>query len=206
MPKTCRSSPLMKLGTVYFSGMQPTDEQEWKEIATQDHKMAEECLATNYLGAKRVTEALIPLLQQSDSPRIVNISSLLGLLKNIPRKSATDALSDMESLTRDGIEKILMEFVDDFRQGRLEANGWPVICSAYSLSKVALNAYTRLLAKELPSFLVNSICPGFIKTDMTFNIGFLSPLEGAESPVFLALLPKTGPSGLFFSRKEVFPF
>lgn len=88
----------------------------------------------------------------------------------------------------------------------MEAKGWPQTLSAYKLSKAALNAYTRLLAKEFPSFLVNSVCPGFVKTDMTVNNGALSTPEGAESPVHLALLPETGPSGLFFAKKEVSPF
>ncbi|KAK1559851.1 hypothetical protein Q3G72_019086 [Acer saccharum] len=54
---------------------------DWNELATQNFEMAEECLKTNYYGAKRIIEAHIPLLQLSDSPRIVNVSSLSGLLK-----------------------------------------------------------------------------------------------------------------------------
>lgn len=47
---------------------------------TQTYESAEKCLQTNYLGAKRMCEALIPLLQLSDSARIVNVSSSLGKL------------------------------------------------------------------------------------------------------------------------------
>ena len=50
---------------------------------TQTFETAEECLNTNYYGAKRMVEALAPLLQLSDSARIVNISSFLGLLEVI---------------------------------------------------------------------------------------------------------------------------
>ncbi|XP_031395215.1 (+)-neomenthol dehydrogenase-like [Punica granatum] len=175
-------------------------------MSTQNYKLAIECLETNYYGAKRVTEALIPLLQQSDSARIVNISSFLGLLQQIPGKSITDDLGDIKSLTKDRIDDILKDFLEDFRQGKLKAKGWPENISAYKMSKAALNAYTRLLAKEFPSSLVNSVCPGFVRTDMTSNNGVLAAHEGAESPVHLALLLKTGPSGLFFSRKEVSNF
>ena len=59
--------------------MQP--QQGWNEISTPTYEKAEECLKTNYHGAKTMVEALLPLLQLSDSPRIVNVSSLLGLLK-----------------------------------------------------------------------------------------------------------------------------
>jgi len=43
--------------------------------STQTYESVKECVETNYYGAKRTTEALIPLLQLSDSPRIVNVSS-----------------------------------------------------------------------------------------------------------------------------------
>ena len=48
---------------------------------TQTCEMAEECLQTNYYGAKRMIEAFIPLLKLSVSPRIVNVSSTGGLLQ-----------------------------------------------------------------------------------------------------------------------------
>ncbi|XP_031383047.1 (+)-neomenthol dehydrogenase-like isoform X2 [Punica granatum] len=184
----------------------PTDEEEWKTMSTQTYKLAVECLETNYFGAKRVTEALLPLLQQSSSARIVNISSDLGLLQNIPGESISYALGDIENLTGNRIEEILKKFLEDFQQGQLAAKGWPETISAYKLSKVALNAYTRLLAKEFPTFIVNSVCPGFVKTDITSNNGLLSAPEGAEGPVHLALLPETGSSGLCFFRKEVCSF
>ncbi|PKI49570.1 hypothetical protein CRG98_030026 [Punica granatum] len=184
----------------------PTDEEEWKMMATQNYKLAIECLETNYFGAKRVTEALLPLLQQSSSARIVNVSSDLGFLQNIPGESIKDALGDIENLTGNQIEEILKKFLEDFQRGQLAAKGWPETISAYKLSKAAMNAYTRLLAKEFPTFLVNSVCPGFVKTDMTGNNGLLSAPQGAEGPVHLALLPEMGPSGLCFFRKEVCSF
>ncbi|GMP61927.1 hypothetical protein CsSME_00024210 [Camellia sinensis var. sinensis] len=54
---------------------------KWKEVMTQNYELTDECLQTNYYGAKRMIEALIPLLQLSDSPRIVNVSSGMGKLK-----------------------------------------------------------------------------------------------------------------------------
>lgn len=61
--------------------IQPGEHINWNEIFTQTLEMAEECLNTNYYGVKRMAEALVPLLQLSDSPRIVNVTSLLGTLK-----------------------------------------------------------------------------------------------------------------------------
>lgn len=47
----------------------------------QNYELAEECVEVNFFGAERVTEALLPLLQLSTSPRIVNVSSRIGVLK-----------------------------------------------------------------------------------------------------------------------------
>lgn len=53
----------------------------WKEIVAQTYGLAVECLQINYYGAKKMIEAFLPLLQFSQSPRIVNVSSSMGLLK-----------------------------------------------------------------------------------------------------------------------------
>ncbi|WRX11356.1 Short-chain dehydrogenase/reductase SDR - like 6 [Theobroma cacao] len=187
-----------------LAGYFPTEEQAKEyEIGTQTFELAEECLKTNYYGARRMVEAFVPLLQLSDSPRIVNVSSIMGLLKNIPSQWAKEGLSDVESLTEDRVDEVLKQFLKDFKEGSLKAKGWPTYFSAYTLSKAAMNAYTRILAKKCPSFLVNSIGPGFVKTDITCNIGVLTAAEGAENVARLALLSNDGPSGLLFIRKEV---
>lgn len=113
-------------------------------------------------------------------------------------------LSDVENLTEERVKGVLNQFLQDFKEGQLEAKGWPTLFSAYKVSKAALNAYTRLVAKKYPSFCINCLCPGYVKTDINCNTGFLTVEEGAESAVRLALLPDDGgPSGLFFFRKEV---
>ncbi|CAL5397883.1 unnamed protein product [Camellia sinensis] len=53
----------------------------WKKVMTQSYELGNECLQTNYYGTKRMIEALIPLFQLSDSPRIVNVSSASGKLE-----------------------------------------------------------------------------------------------------------------------------
>ncbi|KAL7258897.1 hypothetical protein ACSBR1_004912 [Camellia fascicularis] len=175
---------------------------KWKEVMTQSYELAEECLQTNYYGAKRMIEALIPLLQLSDSPRIVNVSSGMGKLKNIPNEWAKEVLNDAETLTEERVDEVLNEFLKDFKEDSLETKGWPTMLSAYTLSKAAMNAYTRILAKKYPTFCINCVCPGFVKTDINHNTGILSTKQGAECPVKLALLPNDRPSGLFFSHNK----
>ncbi|KAK4839552.1 hypothetical protein QYF36_022767 [Acer negundo] len=178
----------------------------WNELATQNYNMAQECVKTNYYGAKRMAETLVPLLQSSDSPRIVNVSSLEGMLKNIPSEWVKTVLGDVESLTEEKIDELLNKFLEDFKEESLDKEGWPTVLSAYIVSKTALNAYTRILAKKYPNFLINCVCPGYVRTEMTCNTGLLSAAEGAQHPLQLALLPIGGPSGLFFDRNQIYPF
>ncbi|MBD2110741.1 MULTISPECIES: SDR family oxidoreductase [Cyanophyceae] len=70
---------------------------------------------------------------------------------------------------------------------------------AYSTSKAALNAFTRLLAAELQGtgILVNAVCPGWVATDMGGS-GGRPVADGAASVVWAATLPDDGPTGGFF--------
>jgi len=75
---------------------------------------------------------------------------------------------------------------------------------AYRTSKTALNVLTRVLAKELgdQNILVNSVCPGWVRTDMG-GANAERPVEkGAETLVWLATLPDGAPSGGFFRDKK----
>lgn len=174
----------------------------WGEILNQTLELAEDSIKTNYYGAKRMCEALIPFLRLSDSPRIVNVSSSAGKLKSLSNEKAISVLSDVDHLTEEKVDEVLSQFIEDFKEKSLGARGWPVVLAAYILSKVAMNAYTRILAKKYPGFCINCVCPGYVKTDMNLNTGILSVEQGALGPVRLALLPKNGPSGFFFSLLE----
>ncbi|XVE77100.1 hypothetical protein DITRI_Ditri13aG0035000 [Diplodiscus trichospermus] len=180
----------------------PGPEIDWSKILIETNELAEECLQTNYYGVKRVCEALLPLFQFSDSPRIVNLSSSMAQLENISNAWAKAALGVAENLTEERVDEVLRIFLKDFKEGSLEAKGWPTVLASYSISKAAVNAYARILAKQYPSFHINCVCPGFVKTDMNYNTGVLTVEEGAESAVRLALLPNGGPSGKFFARME----
>lgn len=79
---------------------------------------------------------------------------------------------------------------------------------AYSVSKAALNALTRMLADELRSsgVLVNSVCPGWVKTEMGGPEAPRSVGEGAAGVVWAATLPEGGPTGGFFRDGEPLPW
>ena len=88
--------------------------------------------------------------------------------------------------------------------GGLDALDSPTV-GAYKLSKVALNALTRLMASAVDgnTIKVNTADPGWVRTDMGGSNASRSVEEGADTPVWLATLPDDGPSGgFFYSRKR----
>ncbi len=81
-------------------------------------------------------------------------------------------------------------------------------CPGYRLSKVSLNALTRIFADELrgTGVKVNSVCPGWVRTDLGGPRAPLSVEEGAQGIVWAATLPDDGPSGGFFRHGEAIPW
>ncbi|WP_262705483.1 MULTISPECIES: SDR family oxidoreductase [Streptomyces] len=71
---------------------------------------------------------------------------------------------------------------------------------AYPASKTLINALTGWLAVELDDtpIKINSVCPGYVATDLNNNLGTGHPSEGAKVVVRAATLPADGPSGSFF--------
>jgi NAD(P)-dependent dehydrogenase (short-subunit alcohol dehydrogenase family) len=80
--------------------------------------------------------------------------------------------------------------------------------AAYRMSKAALNALTRILAAELPGgqILVNSMSPGWVRSDMGGPKAPKTLAEGADTAVWLATLPNRGPHGGFFRERKPIPW
>ncbi|EER97757.1 hypothetical protein BDA96_02G442900 [Sorghum bicolor] len=175
-----------------------------KEVFQNTSDEAFNCLNTNYYGCKRVTEALLPLLKLSTSgARIVNASSLASELKRMPNEKLRNDLSNIDIWDEDRIEAVLNTFLEDLKSGRLEEAGWPMMLPAYSVSKMVINLYTRIMARRYLEMRINCVRPGFVKTDINWNLGVLTPEQGARGPVMLALLPDDGPTGCYFDQTEM---
>ena len=81
------------------------------------------------------------------------------------------------------------------------ADGWS---PAYCISKTALNGVTSQLATALPKFAVNSVCPGWVRTDMGGRNATRSVEEGADTIVWLATDAPQKLTGKFLrDRKEI---
>ncbi|KAB2021280.1 hypothetical protein ERO13_D07G119700v2 [Gossypium hirsutum] len=203
-----------------------------QSVMKYTYEEAEVCLNTNYYGVQIVTETLLPLLQLSSSgARIVNVSSLrselkkvrkrpmkwyimpsqlhngkLQILSRVPGESIRNELGDIENLTEEKLDGILQIFLKDFKDNALEANGWPLMLPAYSMSKVVLNAYTRILARKYPNMCINCVHPGYVNTDLNWHTRVITTEEGARGPVKCALIPDVGPTGCYFDQTEVAEF
>jgi len=83
------------------------------------------------------------------------------------------------------------------------ADGW---APAYCISKTALNGVTVQLAAALPKFAVNSVCPGWVRTDMGGSNATRSVAEGASGVVWLASEAPQSMTGKFFRDRKVIPW
>jgi len=156
-------------------------------------EVVERTLATNFFGTMHLTDTLIPVIV--DGGTIVNVSSGMGELNAYSRKIAArlaDPMIDREKLTA-----LVKEFAAAVAAGRHGDEGWPT--SAYRVSKAALNAYTRILARELKPrrINVNSVCPGWVRTRMGGQSASRDVAKGAASIVWAATLDAPTSGGFY---------
>ncbi|KAK1684335.1 hypothetical protein QYE76_045183 [Lolium multiflorum] len=182
-----------------FDGMDAHQRTVWMwSTCRETHEKAKQGVQTNYYGTKRVTEALLPLLQSSSDGRIVNVSSNFGLLRLFRSEDLKNELNNIDNLTEERLDELLDMFLKDFETGAVDARGWPAEFSAYKVAKAAMNAYSRILAKRHPELRINCAHPGYVRTDITRNSGILTPEEGARNITSVVLLPEDGPTGAYF--------
>ncbi|MDO3687243.1 SDR family oxidoreductase [Micromonospora sp. C28ISP2-4] len=130
----------------------------------------------NVIGVVRVTEAMLPLLRRSDSPRIVNMSSGVG---SLTRQSASEG---------------------EHQTGPLSVAYSP---SKSMLNAVTIQ-YARALSGT--NILINAGCPGFTATDLNGFRGVRTPQQGAAIGIRLATLPDDGPTGGYFEDAGTIPW
>ncbi|KAF6164658.1 hypothetical protein GIB67_032886 [Kingdonia uniflora] len=179
----------------------------FNEINENSVEHAETVIKTNFYGPKLLTEALLPLFRRSETiSRVFNISSRLGLL-NVSNPVVREILENEEKLSQKGIDFVVNRFLEDVKIGLWKDEGWPKVWTDYSVSKLALNAYSRLLAKrfEKHRLSINCFCPGFTQTGMTQGRGIHTADTAAEVGAKLILLPPNKlPTGVFFSGSKPF--
>ncbi|WP_331447243.1 SDR family oxidoreductase [Streptomyces xanthochromogenes] len=131
---------------------------------------------TNVIGVIRVTNAMMPLLRRSASPRIVNMSSSVG---SLTRQSGTAA-------------------------GRTAGPVAVAYAPSKTFLNAVTLQYARELSGT--NILINAGCPGYVATDLNGFQGVRTPAQGAAIAIGLATLPDDGPTGQFFEDAGVVPW
>ncbi|XP_069927951.1 carbonyl reductase [NADPH] 1 isoform X3 [Oryctolagus cuniculus] len=169
--------------------------------STPFHIKAEVTMKTNFDGTRDVCTELLPLMRPGG--RVVNVSSLMCLRA---LKSCSPELQHKfrsETITEEELVGLMKKFVEDTKKGVHQKEGWP--STAYGVTKIGVTVLSRIQARHLSEqrggdkILLNACCPGWVRTDMGAPNATKSPEEGAETPVYLALLPPDaeGPHGQF---------
>ncbi|KAJ4757712.1 NAD(P)-binding Rossmann-fold superfamily protein [Rhynchospora pubera] len=181
-------------------------------------EFAETVIKTNYYGTKRIIDTMLPMMRPSSfGARIVNVSSRLGRANGRKNKIGDPTLRENlmkdETLSEELLDEMLTNFLSQVNDGTWQNGGWPQMYTDYSLSKLALNVYTRLKARRLSERLdshrvyINCFCPGWVKTQMTNWEGNMSAEEGADTGVWMALLPVENiSSGRFYAERREIDF
>jgi NAD(P)-dependent dehydrogenase (short-subunit alcohol dehydrogenase family) len=122
---------------------------------------------TNVIGVIRVTNAMLPLLRRSASPRIVNMSSTVGSLTRQTEAglaSSAGPVSAAYSPSKTFLNAVTIQYAKELRDTNI---------------------------------LINLGCPGFTATDLNGFRGVRTPEQGAAIAIRLATLPDGGPTGTF---------
>ena len=166
-------------------------------------------IRTNYFGTLAATQQFLPLLKKSQSPRIINIASAAGRLSILQSQELVDTFTS-EMLTIPELSELMEKFVADVQDGTHSEKGWPNTC--YGVSKLGIIALTKILARQNPDILCNSVDPGYCKTDQNNNQGVTDPSRGAYTPYLLAVMEAESDeegeevSGLHFFEESEIPW
>eukprot|EP00607_Mallomonas_marina_P009821 CAMPEP_0182418754 /NCGR_PEP_ID=MMETSP1167-20130531/3133_1 /TAXON_ID=2988 /ORGANISM="Mallomonas Sp, Strain CCMP3275" /LENGTH=274 /DNA_ID=CAMNT_0024593119 /DNA_START=80 /DNA_END=901 /DNA_ORIENTATION=+ len=167
-------------------------------------QQAEPTIHTNFFGTLEMSSAMLPLLKSSSScSRIVNIASMVGHLRLFKDSEERKAQFTSPALTIEELKQLMSQFVSDAQTGVHAANGWPSSC--YGMSKLAVIAMTKVMARENPEMSVTACCPGYCDTDMTSHKGPRPPEHGARTAAMLAMMSDDqalSMSGKFFENEE----
>eukprot|EP00455_Lapot_gusevi_P054651 TRINITY_DN8798_c0_g1_i1.p1 TRINITY_DN8798_c0_g1~~TRINITY_DN8798_c0_g1_i1.p1 ORF type:complete len:269 (+),score=43.41 TRINITY_DN8798_c0_g1_i1:99-905(+) len=161
----------------------------------KSNKEIERMLQTNYFGVLHMCQTFLPMMRSGG--RVVNVAARLGALKQFGtgvQKILTAPDTDVDDLNQ-----LIAEYrVDQMTNAAKQPDRFHG--PAYHVSKGAVIALTSILARktQTPDLLINSVDPGWCRTDMGGPKAPLSPEQGAENIVRLALLEAGAPTGQFW--------
>ncbi|KAI9467594.1 hypothetical protein LPJ78_005683 [Coemansia sp. RSA 989] len=154
-------------------------------VRTCDAETAYKVVHMNYFTAVNMTNCSLPHMRRHG--RIVFMVTALAHLGifsgDLPRVLTSD------DLTLNGLHIIENGFISSVGKGTYGTYGFPPM--PFAVAKAGLIAYARMLARTMAqdprALLFAAVCPGYVKTDMTGPYAPLTPDQGAETPVYVAL-------------------
>ncbi|GAB1599739.1 carbonyl reductase [NADPH] 1-like [Argonauta hians] len=169
-------------------------------------EQAEVTVGCNFNGTLDVCQQIFPLLRTH--ARVVNVSSMVSIMSLNKVSQELREKFTAKDLTLPQLEKLMSQFVNDVKNGDFKEKGWPQ--SAYGVSKMGVTAMSIIQQRIIDGegkddVVVNACCPGYVDTDMTSHKGHKTIDEGADTPVYLALLPPNvkEPRGNYVSERQI---
>jgi carbonyl reductase 1 len=164
-----------------------------------DANVVKTTLHCNYYGTLATCQVLLPHIK--DGGRLVNVASVAGRLSS--KYSPEIRARFHNAKTVDDVTKLMEEFASAVENDTYQGN-WPG--AAYATSKAGVIAMTNVLARDNAKTgsktLINSVCPGYVATDMTRMGGSKTPDQGAQTPVMMAIGDIKGANGEFWQNEK----
>ncbi|KAK0046293.1 carbonyl reductase [NADPH] 1 [Biomphalaria pfeifferi] len=171
-------------------------------------KRAKEVIKTNYFSNLDVCNVLFPILRPH--ARVVNLSSVMSQIGLNGCSEALRARFTDPTISIEELSSLMQRFVDLSQDGKQDEAGYFSSYHGYAMSKIGVTVMSMIQQRELDKagaedIVVNACCPGYVDTDMSEHKGFLTIDQGAESPIYCALLPPnvSSPRGKFISQKNI---
>ncbi|KAJ1833476.1 hypothetical protein LPJ63_002712 [Coemansia sp. RSA 2711] len=163
----------------------PETTPETTVVRTCDADTAFKTVHMNYFSAVNMTSWALPHMRRHG--RVVFMVTALAHLGifsgDLPRVLTSDELN------LNGLHIIENGFISSVGKGTYSSYGFPPM--PFAVAKAGLIAYARMLARTTAQnprgLLFAAVCPGYVKTDMTGPYAPLTPDQGAETPVYVAL-------------------
>ncbi|XP_063415145.1 carbonyl reductase [NADPH] 1-like [Mytilus trossulus] len=179
----------------------------FKQSATESFgEQARVSCGTNFTGTLNVCNTLFPLLRPH--ARVSNVSSFVSQMTISKCSKEIQEKFTNPSLTMDQLESLMQQFIDAAQTGSHQKQGFAD--SSYGMSKVGVTVMSFIQQRELNSdpredIVVNACDPGYVDTDMSSHKGTKTVEQGADTPVYVAMLPlgTTSPKGDFVSDRTI---
>eukprot|EP00164_Ancoracysta_twista_P003150 GFYU01004201.1.p1 GENE.GFYU01004201.1~~GFYU01004201.1.p1 ORF type:complete len:284 (-),score=30.10 GFYU01004201.1:1196-2047(-) len=141
----------------------------------------------NYFGTKYFTDEMLPYIKAAGTISVVASEGGTHSLAKCSKSVQAQYLS--RDLSRSSLDALANAYISASERGNHVSKGFANF--SYGMSKLAIIAYTRMLALEFEADRSQrkafSCCPGYTRTDLNHHSGSKSAYEGADTPVWLAL-------------------